>query len=178
MGVVTAAGPYLTRTVRRLDAAVVTLLIPTEMYLGVALPRSIFTALILGWGVGAAIHLAFGSPGGRPTPAQVELALHELGVVAATDVHLAPEQPFEHTVMLARDGTAGLVIKVLGRDERDAKLVTKVWKFLYFKDSGPTLFLTRIQEIEHQAYLTMLARNLGYGCRRSSSRAPAALARC
>ena len=63
--------------------------------------------------------------------------------------------------MLASDGTAGLVVKVLGRDERDAKLVTKVWKFLYYKDSGPTLFLTRIQEIEHQAYLTLLARSLG-----------------
>lgn len=161
VGVVTAAGPYLTRTVRRLDAAVVALLIPTEMYLGVALPRSIFTALVLGWGVGAAIHLTFGSPGGRPTPAQVETALHDLGVVAASDVHLAPVQPPEHTLMLARDGTNGLVVKVLGRDEREAKLVTKVWKFLYYKDSGPTLFLTRIQEIEHQAYLTLLARNLG-----------------
>ena len=161
VGVVTAAGPYLTRTVRRVDAAVVGLLIPTEMYLGVALPRSIFAAVVLGWGVGAAIHLVFGSPGGRPTPAQVEIALHDLGVLAASDVHLAPTQPPEHTVMLARDGTNGLVIKVLGRDERDAKLVTKLWKFLYFKDSGPTLFLTRIQEIEHQAYLTMLARSFG-----------------
>ena len=119
---VTAAGPYLTRGVRRFDAAVVALLIPTEMYLGVALPRSIVTALVLGWGVGAAIHLAFGSPGGRPTPAQVEAALHDLGVVAADDVRLAPVQSPDHTVMHAQDGSAGLVVKVLGRDERDAKL--------------------------------------------------------
>ncbi|BEP12552.1 hypothetical protein acdb102_08630 [Acidothermaceae bacterium B102] len=161
VAVVTAASPYLTRAVRWFDAVVVVLLIPTELYLGVALPRSVATALILGWGVGAAIHLLFGSPAGRPTPAQVEWALHDLGVVAAHEVRLAPVQPSEHTVMHANDGTEGLVVKVLGRDERDARLVTKVWKFLYYKDSGPTLYLTRIQEIEHQAYLTLLARNGG-----------------
>jgi glycosyltransferase 2 family protein len=161
VAVVTAASPYLTRAVRWFDAVVVALLIPTELYLGVALPRSISCALILGWGTGALIHLAFGSPAGRPTPAQVEWALHDLGVVAASEVQLAPVQPSEHTLMYATDGTARLVVKVLGRDQRDARLLTKVWKFLYYKDSGPTLYLTRIQEIEHQAYLTMLARNGG-----------------
>ena len=161
VAVVGAAGPYLTRRVRWLGVVLVTLLAPAELYLGIALPRSLACGAVLGWGAAAAIHLLFGSPGGRPTPAQVEGALHDLGVLAAGDVQLAPVQPAEHTVMHASDGTAQLVVKVLGRDERDARLVAKVWKFLYYKDSGPTLFLTRIQEVEHQAYLTLLARNHG-----------------
>ena len=153
--------PYLTRAVRWFDTAVVALLIPTELYLGVALPRSVATALILGLGRGRghppALRLA-----GRPAdagPGRVGAARPRGG--RRVDVRLAPVQPSEHTVMHANDGTAGLVVKVLGRDERDARLVTKVWKFLYYKDSGPTLYLTRIQEIEHQAYLTLLARNGG-----------------
>lgn len=161
VAVVCAAGPYLTRRVRWFGVVLVALLAPAELYLGIALPRSLACAAILGWGAAAAIHLLFGSPGGRPTPAQVQTALHDLGVLAAGDVRLAPVQPAEHTVMHAIDGTAALVVKVLGRDERDARLISKVWKFLYFKDSGPTLFLTRIQEVEHQAYLTLLARNNG-----------------
>jgi glycosyltransferase 2 family protein len=161
VAVVAAASPYLTRKVRWFGVVVVLLLVPTELYLGVTLPRSLACAAVLGWGAAAAIHLLFGSPAGRPTPAQVEWALHDLGVVAASKVRLAPVQPPEHTVMLASDGSAGLVVKVLGRDEREARLLTKIWKFLYYKDSGPTLYLTRIQEVEHQAYLTLLARNGG-----------------
>jgi uncharacterized membrane protein YbhN (UPF0104 family) len=161
VAVVSAAAPYLTRRVRRVGAVLVFLLAPAELYLGNALPRSLFCAAFLGWGAAAVIHLVFGSPGGRPTPAQVETALRDLGVLAAADVVLAPVQPAAHTLMLASDGTARLVVKVLGRDERDARLLTKAWKFLYYKDSGPTLFLTRLQEVEHQGYLTLLARNHG-----------------
>jgi tRNA A-37 threonylcarbamoyl transferase component Bud32/uncharacterized membrane protein YbhN (UPF0104 family) len=159
--VVSAAGPYLTRRVRWFGFVLVALLAPAALYLGIALPRSLACAAVVGWGAAAAIHLLFGSPGGRPTPSQVEAALRDLGVLNAADVHLAPVQPPEHTVMQASDGSEGLVVKVLGRDERDAKVISKLWKFLYFKDSGPTLFLTRLQEVEHQAYLTLLARNRG-----------------
>jgi undecaprenyl-diphosphatase len=161
VAVVSAASPYLTRRVRWFGFVLVALLAPAALYLGIALPRSLTCAAVLGWGAAAAIHLLFGSPGGRPTPAQVETALRDLGVLAAGDVRLAPVQPAEHTLMHASDGTAQLVVKVLGRDEREARLIAKVWKFLYYKDSGPTLFLTRIQEVEHQAYLTLLARNNG-----------------
>jgi len=158
VAVVSTGSPYLTRPVRRVGLAVELLLVPSALYLGVALPKSLLCAAALGTAVAAAVHLAVGSPGARPTTDQVRLALHELGVVAAYDVTLAPEQPAEHTLMLASDGTARLTVKVLGRDERQATLLTKVWKLLLYKDSGPTVFLTRLQEVEHQAYLSMLAR--------------------
>ncbi len=159
--VVAAASPYLTRRVRWLGDFLILVLIPTEMYLGVALPKALACSIILGWGIAAAVHYSFGSPGGRPTTGQVESALHDLGLPSAKNVRLAPIQPSEHTVMLAENGSGQLVIKVLGRDERDARLATKFWKFLYVKDSGPMLFLTRLQEVEHQAYLTLLAGSGG-----------------
>ena len=52
----------------------------SAMYLGSGYPSDILGALFLGWGVAALVHLAFGSPGGRPTKPQVAASLAELGV--------------------------------------------------------------------------------------------------
>src|SRR5204863_226338 len=90
--VVCAASPYLTRPTRRIGQLLVLLLALSSMYLGTAFPNDLFAAVVLGWGVAAAVHLAFKSPGGRPTTAQVGAALEELGV-DVDEVHLAPVQP-------------------------------------------------------------------------------------
>ena len=48
----------------------------------------VLAAIVLGWGIGAFVHLVFGSPGGRPTAQQVERALRGLGIVV-TDLQPA-----------------------------------------------------------------------------------------
>ncbi|HVU73457.1 MAG TPA: lysylphosphatidylglycerol synthase transmembrane domain-containing protein [Mycobacteriales bacterium] len=160
VAVVAAAAPFLTRGVRRVSWLIVLLMIPSALYLGVALPRSIACAVVLGWGIAAAAHVAFGSPGGRPTMEQVRHALAAVGI-DAHDIALAPVQPHEHTLVEAKDATGPIVVAVLGRDETDARVVSKLWRFLYYKDSGPDLYLSRQQELEHQAYVTLLARDAG-----------------
>jgi uncharacterized membrane protein YbhN (UPF0104 family)/tRNA A-37 threonylcarbamoyl transferase component Bud32 len=161
VAVVATASPYLTRPLRWVGRGVALLLVPVEMYLGTALPKSLACAVAVGVLAAAIIHLAFGSPAGRATAAQVEAALYDLGVAAVSNVRLAAVQPAGHTLMLADDGDARLMIKVLGRDERDAQLLVKLWRFLLYRDSGPTLFLTRVQEVEHQAYVMLLAQHAG-----------------
>ena len=52
-------------------------------------------------------------------------------------------------------------VSVYGRDASDAQLLAKVWRFLWYRDSGPTLLLTRLQQVEHEAYLTLAARHAG-----------------
>ena len=99
--VVAAAAPYVTRPTRRLGQLLVVALALSAMYLGTGYPSDILAALFLGWGVAALVHLAFGSPGGRPTAAQVAASLAELGVTAS-DVHLAPTQPTGWSLFLAR----------------------------------------------------------------------------
>ena len=115
---------------------------------------------MLGWGVGAAVHLGFGSPGGRPTRAQVAAALEELGV-RAHDVELAPDQTTGETLMLADDDVGPLHVRVLGRDEADAQYMAKVWRFFLYKDGGPRLYMTRLEDIEHEAYTMLLAARAG-----------------
>jgi undecaprenyl-diphosphatase len=156
VAVISAASPYLTRPTRRVGQLLVLLMALAALYLGTGLPNDVFAAVVLGWGMGAAVHLAFGSPGGRPTRAQVGAALDELGV-DVDDVELLHSQPRTGTVMRAT-GTAGpLRVRVLGRDEADAQLLAKFWRWLFYKDGGPSLHLTRLEDVEHEAYTYLVA---------------------
>jgi uncharacterized protein (TIRG00374 family) len=52
-------------------------------------------------------------------------------------------------------------LAVYGRDAADAQWLRKVWRFCIYRDSGPTLIINRLQEVEHEAYLTFLAAHAG-----------------
>lgn len=158
--VVAAAAPYLPRPLRWLGRATLAVVAPAAMYLGLAYPNDVLAALALGWGVAATIHLTFGSPAGRPTVPQVEASLEELGV-SADGVALEPRQP-QGATRLAADGPGGRIrIKVLGRDETQSQLFSKLWRSMLYKESGRTLQLTRLQEVEHEAYMVLAARSAG-----------------
>ena len=59
--------------------------------------------------------------------------------------------------MVAEDDDGPLRLRVLGRDEADAQLLAKFWRFLFYKDGGPTFHLTRLEDVEHEAYTLLLA---------------------
>ena len=160
VAVVATAAPYVTRPTRRVGMLLVVAMATSAMYLGVGLPNDILGGIFLGLGVAAAVHLIFGSPGGRPTADQVTAALAELGV-DATDIGLSRKQPSGSTRMFGKDGEGPLSIRVIGRDEADAQFFAKAYRFVAYKDSGPMLYLTRLQQVEHEAYATLLARDAG-----------------
>ncbi|MGZ6962620.1 MAG: lysylphosphatidylglycerol synthase domain-containing protein [Acidimicrobiia bacterium] len=156
VAVIAVASPYLTRPMRRLGQLLILLMAFAALYLGTALPDAAFAAVVLGWGIAAIVHLIFGSPGGRPTTAQVAVALHELTGFDGT-VTLAPKQPAYGTIMRSDSSDGPLWIRVLGRDEADAQLIAKLGRAVLYKDSGPKMHLTRLSEVEHEAYVTLLA---------------------
>jgi undecaprenyl-diphosphatase len=156
VAVIAVASPYLTRPTRRIGQLLILLLALATLYLGIGLPDAAFAAVVLGWGIAAFVHLVFGSPGGRPTAAQVNAALFELTGLDLT-VKLAPEQPRYGTLMLAGAGEDELWVRVLGRDEADAQFMAKVARSVLYKDAGPSLHLTRLGEVEHEAYISLLA---------------------
>jgi uncharacterized membrane protein YbhN (UPF0104 family)/tRNA A-37 threonylcarbamoyl transferase component Bud32 len=158
--VVAAASPYLGRPARWLSYVVVVLMVPSALYLGIASGADAVGGIALGVAAGALVHLAFGSPGGRPTVQQVELALASLGV-EAHDIRLAPVQTLGRTLMLAEGPDGPLAVTVLGRDERDARFLNKAVRFLFYRDSGPTLFHSRLQEVEHEAFILLRAQREG-----------------
>ena len=160
VAIVCAASPYLTRPMRRVGQLLALVVALSVMYLGTGVPDAILAAFALGWGLAAAVHLAFGSPGGRPTRAQVQAALVELGV-EATEVELAPEQRGLGSRMTASDPGGALEIRVLGRDEADAQLISRFWRFLLYKEGGSQLYLTRLEAVEHDAFAMLLAARAG-----------------
>lgn len=158
--VLCTAAPYVMRPVRRAGQLLVLALALAALYLGTGFPNDVVAAIALGWGVAAAVHLVFGSPGGRPTRRQVATALAELGL-PVRDVQLAPYVRRDGTVMYARDDTGPVHIRVLGRDEADAQLMSKFWRFVLYKDGGPDLHLTRLEDVEQEAFALLLAERAG-----------------
>ncbi|MCU1345267.1 MAG: hypothetical protein JWL70_1533 [Acidimicrobiia bacterium] len=154
-GVVSAASPYMARPARRAGQALIFGVALSALYLGTAYPRDVLGGVVLGWTIAAAIHLIFGSPGGRPTASQLEATLQQLGITAG-GIELAAEQPADATVFLARDDRGPLRVKVIGRDDVEAQFLAKCWRFLVYKDS-PALHLSRLNQVEHEACMTMLA---------------------
>jgi glycosyltransferase 2 family protein len=156
VAVIAVASPYLTRPMRRIGQLTILLMALAALYLGTGLPDAAFAAVVLGWGLAAIVHLVFGSPGGRPTTVQVSAALAELTGLD-TNVTLAPKQPHYGTIMLAEGSDGPWWVRVLGRDEADAQLVGKVSRSVLYKDAGPKLHMTRLSEVEHEAYVSLLA---------------------
>lgn len=158
----TVAAPYLSRRMRRVTWSVVAVVAISRVYVGVHMPLDVVGGAGLGWAIGAALHLLLGAPAGHPSPDDVRQALAEAGI-PVTDVQPARVDargsvPF---VATTRDGRA-LFVKTVGRQQRNADLLFKAWRFLVFReveDEAP--FTTPKQQIEHEAYLALLADRAG-----------------
>jgi uncharacterized membrane protein YbhN (UPF0104 family) len=168
VGVVTAALPYLSRWMQRTLEAAIVLLGITAVVNGSGLPISVVASLAVGWGVTALVHLIFGSPLGLPSTDEVELLLQDLEI-AAVEVSPNPRQEWGVGRFSATADGSAIDVSVYGRDASDAQLLAKTARFLFYRDSGPTLALTRRQQVEHEAYLTLMAD-------RSGARVPTVLA--
>ena len=164
--VATAALPYLARGVQRLIEIFIALVALASAVGGHGLPLNVLGSLAIGWGATALVRLIFGSPLGLPSAGDVQLLLAELGIRSG-DVHPVARQvwgvaKYEATETCRADSPGQRIgIAVYGRDAADARLLTKTGRFLFYRDSGPSLMLTRVQQVEHDAFLTMRAGQAG-----------------
>ena len=166
MAVATAALPYLARSLQRLIEFFIALVALASAVGGHGLPVNVLGSLAIGWGTTAVVRLIFGSPLGLPSTDDVQALLDELGIPAGQVQPMARQvwgvAKYEATEP-GRGELPGqrLGVAVYGRDAADAKLLTKIGRFLFYRDSGPSLTLTRLQQVEHEAYLTMRAGQVG-----------------
>lgn len=107
------------------------------------------------------MRLALGSPLGLPAPGEVAAAVGDLGM-EVREVTPVRRQVWGVARYTCAD-TEGrrLNLSVYGRDAADAQVLAKAWRALFYRDSGPTLAVTRVQQVEHEAYLTLLAARTG-----------------
>ena len=161
MAVATAGLPYLARGVQRIIEIFIALVALASAVGGHGLPLNVLGSLVIGWGMTAVVRLVFGSPLGLPSAEDVRLLLEEFGICSA-DVRPVTRQvwgvaKFEATEIRQTDAPGRLGIAVYGRDAADARLLTKAGRFLLYRDSGPSLTISRLQQVEHEAYVTMRA---------------------
>jgi glycosyltransferase 2 family protein len=165
MAVATAALPYLARGFQRLIEVFIALVALASAVGGHGLPLNVLGSLAIGWGVTAAVRLVAGSPLGLPSADDVRMLLEDFGI-RSEEVHPAARQvwgvaKYEATGACEADPPGRLGIGVYGRDAADARLLTKAGRLLLYRDSGPSLTITRLQQVEHEAYLTLRAGRAG-----------------
>ena len=161
IAVAATALPYLSRVVYRLVWFLIAVGVLTAVSGGHALPVNAISSIALGWGVAAALHLAVGSPLGLPSAAEVTAWIADLNVVVR-DITRASQQVWGVEQFTGRDPAGEPVeLAVYGRDASDARVLAKVWRSFAYRDSGPTLILDRLQQVEHEAYLTLMAGRAG-----------------
>jgi uncharacterized membrane protein YbhN (UPF0104 family) len=158
---IATTSPHLSRPIRRLGRWVVILGSLGVVALGISLPLGVVSGLAIGLGAAALVHLVFGSPGGLPSLDQVRAALEELGV-ETVDLRAAELQA-KGVALLRAETPQGrpLVIKVYGRDAWDGQLLTSTWSYLWYRDEAPKLTISRRQQVEHEAFITLLAERSG-----------------
>ena len=176
VAVASAAMPYLGRWVQRTIQMTVALLALATIVSAKGLPLAVVASLAVGILATAVVHLIFGSPLGLPSAQEVSVLLGDLGI-AAVDVAPAADQEWGVGRFTAGlDGTR-IDVSVYGRDASDAQLLAKTTRFLLYRDSGPTLTFTRRQQVEHEAYVTLMADRAGARVSRVLAAGPAGPAR-
>jgi uncharacterized membrane protein YbhN (UPF0104 family) len=160
VAVATAALPYLARMVQLTIETAVGLLAVAAVITGSGLPVAVVASLAVGWGVTALVHLIFGSPLGLPSSGEVVDLLTGLDL-SAEAVAPAAHQEWGVGRFTGRIDGSEIDVSVYGRDASDAQLLAKTARFLFYRSSGPTLALTRRQQVEHEAYLTLMAERAG-----------------
>jgi uncharacterized membrane protein YbhN (UPF0104 family)/membrane-associated phospholipid phosphatase/tRNA A-37 threonylcarbamoyl transferase component Bud32 len=158
----TAAGPWLPRPARRAAWWAVWLVGLGRMYAGAHLPLDVLGGAALGWAVAAAVHLAVGAPGGLPTASAIRQGLRAAGIqpdrLRPVDGDARGSVPF---VVDTGDGRR-LFVKAVGREQRDADLLYKLWRRAAYREvEDETPFATPKQQVEHEAYLSLLAARTG-----------------
>jgi uncharacterized membrane protein YbhN (UPF0104 family) len=154
------ASPHLSRPFRHLGRWLVLGQVVGATMLGATLPSGSVAAVLCALFAASLVHIVVGSPGGRPTAARIELALSELGL-DVTALAPATMQTSGVVRFTGHDAAGPLDVKVYGRDAWDAQLLATLWRLAWYRGSRRTARLSRIELVEHEGFMTLLAERAG-----------------
>jgi glycosyltransferase 2 family protein len=162
VAVVILGSPWVSRAWRRAGWTAVVFGVIFRAVAGGEVPTDLVLALGCGVVSGSAVLLAFGAPNKRPRGPAVVEAMARAGVplvrLSRAGVDARSSTPYFGE---AEDGQR-LFLKVLGRDERSADLMFRVYRFLRLKDVGDRGPFTSLQRmVEHEALVALYANDSG-----------------
>lgn len=159
--ILVSVAPHLTRPLRRFGwfAILVTAVAAIALSYGTPIHA------VGSFGIGlfaAGVYLAIvGSPRGYPDPRAVSAALETLGV-PNTGIVAAPYQTWGVVRFhVLDDSNRQIEVKVHGRDAFDSQLAAKLWHTLWYREMERTVSYTRLQAVEHEALVTVIANRVG-----------------
>lgn len=156
--------PYLSPAARNASWALVVLVAGGNVFLGQNLPVGVFAGAVLGWGIGKLFHIILGAPGRRTSVSALQQALEQGGLPGArvVPVRRGLLRPQEYGVVAA-DG-APLRMKIVRRLRRRAGPLHRLRNALAPVEIEHEAGLsTPLHEVEHEAYVTLLAEGAGVG---------------
>jgi uncharacterized membrane protein YbhN (UPF0104 family) len=164
--VVFTVNPQLVRPLQRVGRWTVGLGVLGVLIAGNATPAGTLAGYLIALAAASAVRLSFGTSAGRPEIPLVAAGLRELGVEA--DTLTAAERQTAGVFALTGLDAEGraLLVKVYGRDAYDTQIASKLWRKVLYEDDGPRLRLTRGQAVEHEALVSLLARDGGVPTRK------------
>jgi uncharacterized membrane protein YbhN (UPF0104 family) len=159
--VVLTVNPQLVRPLQTLGRWIVALGMVGVLVAAHVSPGGTLAGFLVAVAAAAAIRLGFGTSAGRPEIPLVAVGLGDLGA-PAEGLTVAERQSAGVFAVTGRDPDGRpLLVKVYGRDAYDTQLAAKLWRKALYQERGPRLRLTRGQAVEHEALVTLLARNAG-----------------
>jgi hypothetical protein len=159
--VVVMASPYMARPIRYIGRWVVGIGAFAGVAIGTTLPIGMAAGFFVGIGTAAVDHLLFGYPAGRLTLAQVAGALADINVGAAGLQHAPFEVRGVALVTASAPDGRSLLVKIYGRDALDGQLLASTWSSLWYRGTTSHLGRGRREQVEHEAFVTLLAERGG-----------------
>jgi uncharacterized membrane protein YbhN (UPF0104 family) len=154
------ASPHLSRPFRHFGRWIIALQLVGSLFLGATTATGGVAAIAIGMLAAALVHLVVGSPGGRPTTSRIRLALEGLGVIV-DDLSPASMHPQGTLQFDGTDREGPLSVKVYGRDAWDGQMLANAWRLAWYRDTQPTVRLSRLELVEHEGFVTLLAERAG-----------------
>jgi glycosyltransferase 2 family protein len=152
--------PFITRPFRALGRWLIGIGAFSVPVLAVAAPGGAVLGLLCGLSAAATVHIVFGASGGRPGLAEVRKGLGDLGVRVSSLAEASAQEAGVFLLDAIGDDGAALRVKAYGRDAWDAQLMAKVWRAVWYR-GRETLSLSRLQQVEHEGFVTLLAARNG-----------------
>ena len=158
--IIVTASPHLARPWRYASRVVIALGALAAIGLNATNLLGASAGIAVGIAAAAITHLVLGSPQGRLTDAQVQVALADLGV-PTTRVSASPDPTAVDLLVARTEQDTELRVTVYGRDAWDSQLVGSLWTALTRRGERAQIWGTRRSRVEHEALFTLLASEAG-----------------
>lgn len=142
--------PWMRSTWRRTGWVFVAFVVLARGLSATEVPVRNLMLLVVGAAAGSLALVVFGAPRRRVDVASVETALRRAGVDATRLEPRRGEIAMPTFTAESPEGD-GLLVKVVGRDQRDSNLLLRTWRWLTLKDIGRTAPSSPRRAVEHEA---------------------------